>query len=138
MIPLSNIQSNKLDRLSKILLVQHLNEKPLVFVRFEDIPDQTFCIISGKYIATKEAAISYFFSNFFSLIASAKTTDKLYRESKDACSAFAKSETLNIVDDNMLRGDYFSDSWHIVIAMKDKYEPKEVLGWALEKHVKVI
>lgn len=138
MIILSNIQKDKLERLGKLLLIQHLNEKPLVFVRFEDIPDNSFCIINGKYLVTREAAISYFFSNFFRIASSSKLVDRLYKESREVCEKLSIEPLPIPAETWAYSSEYFMDAWSLVLAMQDKYESKEVLGWALEKNIKVI
>jgi hypothetical protein len=135
MIPVSNIQSNKLERLSKLLLIQHLNEKPLVFVRFEDMPEHTFCIVDGKYIASRESVIAYFFTHFFQTVASPRHGERLNTESTEMCALIRNGD---VAEDWWMKNAYFANCWDLVMKMKEKYDPKEVLGWTLEKNVKVI
>lgn len=113
-------------------MIQCLDEKPMVFFRFEELPEHTFCLINGEYIVTKESAVAYFFSHFFKSVASAKVTAKLNSESEEVCKKISEN------NDSFAYGIYYNRAWETVQKMQNKYNPKDVLGWALEKNIKVI
>lgn len=105
----------------------------MVFFKFEEMPEHTFCLLSGEYIVLRELAIAYFFSHFYQISNASRMTDKAFKDSMEACSSFSTYHK-----SNDFHQGYYDFSWKTVVRMRQEYDPKVVLGWALDKNIKVI
>jgi hypothetical protein len=135
MITASNIQSDKLERLQRVLFVQQFDERPLVFFMFEEMPEHKFCLVDGKYIVSRESAVAYFFTHFFQSISCAKVAERINSESMEKCNLISSGKPESF---GFYQFEYYDAAWGAIINMRQKYQPKDVLGWILEKNLKVI
>lgn len=139
MIPIKNIQKNKLERVNKLILIQQLNEKPITFFKFEENSD-ILCLIDTQYVISKQLGISYFFTHYFR---KASPTNVADIELNSFISTNKISEdTISVDSDSSDRhkrvAEFYDVAWRVLNKIKERFTPKELLALVLERNIKII